>query len=602
MESEKDKEAVDKGVIPVDTTSADHPVDINTTSSSNFNEKTEQPSDSEDSGHGGSDGKKKKEAKGGLKDYARIFGFADRLDTILYILSLGCSIGSGAALPLMTLVFGQFTTDFNNFTTGNISPGDFRDKVDHFVLYFLYLFAARFALQYISTLAANVAALRVTRSIRKAFLESTLRQEVWHFDQTSNGSAATQITTNGNRINVGISEKLAQLVQGLSLFFSSFVIALAVQWKLALITMTIIPALFLIVGVCISVDAVCEAKITKFYSQGAVLAQDAISSIRTIHAFGAHEKIVGKYDEFLKAARHEGRKKSPIYGILFGAQNFLVLCATALSFWQGYRMYRSGEIGDVGTVFTVVLSVTIATTSIALIAPQQQSIANAASSATELFETIDKPSLLDPLDPKGKQPDSIEGRIEVRNLSFAYPSRPSAPVLTDLSLSIPAGKTTALVGPSGCGKSTLIGLLERWYEASSGQVYLDDVELSEYNTKWLRSNIRLVQQEPTLYNGTVFENVAKGFVGEQAQLSREEQMKLVIDACTQSNAHDFISELPDGYDTRVGERASMLSGGQRQRVAIARSIISNPRVLLLDEATSALGMSSRTECKSLTDR
>lgn len=140
------------------------------------------------------------------------------------------------------------------------------------------------------------------------------------------------------------------------------------------------------------------------------------------------------------------------------------------------------------------MSVSIATTSISQIAPQQLAIANASSAAAELLESIDKASLLDPLSPDGKQPSSIAGQVEIRNLTFAYPSRPSAPVLRGLDISLPAGKTTALVGPSGCGKSTLIGLLERWYQSTGGEIMLDGSPIEHYNVKWLRSAVRLVQQ------------------------------------------------------------------------------------------------------------
>lgn len=295
-----------------------------------------------------------------------------------------------------------------------------------------------------------------------------------------------------------------------------------------------------------------------------------------------------RYDEYLQSAHKEGKKKSLIFGIIFSSQTFLVMSGTALAFWEGFRMFRSGEIHSVGTVFTVVLSVTLGATSVMLVIPQLQSITNASSAASELFSIIDKPSILDPLSPEGMHPTSCTGEIQIRDLRFAYPTRPTAEVLQGLDLSIPAGKTTALVGPSGCGKSTLVGLLERWYQPASGQILVDGHDIAEYNTKWLRSNFRLVQQEPVLFQGTIFQNVAKGFVGEQQNLSEEAQMKLVQEACIASNAHGFIERLPEGYNTQVGERASMLSGGQRQRVAIARSIISDPKVLLLDEATSAL--------------
>ena len=493
----------------------------------------------------------------------------------------------------MTIIFGQFTAKFTNFTS-NIrneqAAAQFRQDVNNFVLWFVYLFVARFGVVYIGNVCVSIAAIRTTRTIRKTFLEKTLRQEIWHFDKQSIGSISSQVTTNGNRINQGIAEKLAAVWQGMSLFFSAFIVALSVQWKLALIVMSIVPGIVLVTGTCIAIDAVQEARITRFYSRASVLAQEAISSVKTVHAFWAHDKMVNGYDEYLKLARQEGKKKSPNYGVLFSTEYFCVLSGTALAFWQGFRMYASGEIGNVGTVINVVLSVTIGATAMSVVLPQVQAITAASSAASELFSIIDKESLLDPLSTDGMQPTFCHGEIAIKDLSFAYPARPKAQVLHSLNLSIPAGKRTALVGASGCGKSTLVGLLERWYQPNGGSILLDGVDISEYNTKWLRSNIRLVQQEATLFSGTVFQNVAKGFVGTQSELPVDKQMELVIDACKASNAHDFIEELPQGYHTQVGERANMLSGGQRQRLAIARSIISDPKILLLDEATSALGM------------
>ena len=144
-----------------------------------------------------------KEKSGSFNDYVRIFAYADRLDWTLNGTACLCSIASGATLPLMTLIFGGFTTKFNDFATGATTPSQFRSDVDHYTLWFIYLFIARFTVTYIANVCITFAAMRTTRALRKRFLECTLRQEVWHFDKPSNGSPASQVTTNGNRINQG---------------------------------------------------------------------------------------------------------------------------------------------------------------------------------------------------------------------------------------------------------------------------------------------------------------------------------------------------------------------------------------------------------------
>jgi ATP-binding cassette, subfamily B (MDR/TAP), member 1 len=435
----------------------------------------------------------------------------------------------------------------------------------------------------------SINAIRITRALRVDFLKQTLRQEIGFFDASEAGSISGSVTTNGNLINQGISEKLGLAIQAVATFVTAFVVAFAVQWKLTLITICIVPAIVIVTGICVAIDTVQENAMMGIFARAGQLAEEIFASIRTVHAFWAYPKMAAKYEAILDEARAVGRKKSPNYAVLFSVEFFCIYSGYGLAFWQGIRMYARGEIAQPGTIVTVIFAVLVAAQALTQIAPQTVTISKAAAAAHQLFRLIDRESKIDSLSQDGIQPKDCEGEITLRDVCFAYPSRPNVPVLKGLDLVLPAKKTTAIVGASGSGKSTIIGLIERWFEPLDGSIALDGRNVQEYNLRWLRTNIRLVQQEPIMFNGTVYQNVAYGLSGTpMADLPDEEKQKLVEDACKAAYAHEFVERLPKGYQTQIGERGAMISGGQKQRLAIARSVISNPRVLLLDEATSAL--------------
>lgn len=479
-------------------------------------------------------------------------------------------------------------TAVNDFTKGG-SPNHFRHEINKYALYFVYLAIARFCFTYTYSVGYTVSSTRIARKIRWQYLKATLSQDVAFFDLGTHGSVSSQIVTNGNMIQQGIGEKLGLTIQSSTTFIAAFIVAFVTNAKLTGVTLGIVPAILIVIGITAAFDAEYETKIIKLYAQAGSFAEDVISSIRTVHAFWARPKLVAKYDVYLEEAHKIGQKKSVIYVFLFSTEFFCLYSGFALAFWQGIRMYTSGEIHSPGTVVTVLFSVAVAATSLTQLAPNIITYTSATSSAAVLFKAIDRISEIDPLSQQGIKPDSIQGHIRLKNVNFTYPTRPNAPVLEDFTLDVPPGKVTALVGASGSGKSTIVALLERWYNPTSGSITLDGNSVKELNLGWLRTNIRLVQQEPVLFMGTVFENVRKGLIGTQWEHASEAEQRLrVSEACKLANAHEFVSELPQGYDTECGERAGLLSGGQKQRIAIARSVISEPTVLLLDEATSAL--------------
>lgn len=230
-------------------------------------------------------------------------------------------------------------------------------------------------------------------------------------------------------------------------------------------------------------------------------------------------------------------------------------------------------------------------------------ISNARGAASKLFATIDRVPEIDSANPGGLRPENVNGEISLEDVRFSYPSRPNVEVLKGLSITFRAGKTAALVGASGSGKSTIISLVERFYDPVSGVIKLDGANIKDLNVKWLRSQVGLVSQEPTLFATTIRGNVEHGLIGTKYEhASDEEKLALVKEACVKSNADGFVSKLPSGYDTMVGERGFLLSGGQKQRIAIARAIVSDPSILLLDEATSALDTQSEGVVQDALDK
>ncbi|KAL3661150.1 hypothetical protein V7S43_013759 [Phytophthora oleae] len=212
-----------------------------------------------------------------------------------------------------------------------------------------------------------------------------------------------------------------------------------------------------------------------------------------------------------------------------------------------------------------------------------------------IFAIRDRVIPIDSFNPNGLRLPNVQGRLDFKNISFRYPTRPEVNVLKNYNLTIEAGQTVAFCGPSGGGKSTIISLIERFYDPTAGEVLLDGYNIKDLNLNWLRGQIGLVGQEPTLFIGTITDNIAHGLTEKPSQYEIEEAARM-------ANAHDFISKFPDGYDTEVGMKGEQLSGGQKQRIAIARAILKNPDILLLDEATSALDSESEKVVQEALDK
>ncbi|XP_064410147.1 ATP-dependent translocase ABCB1-like [Latimeria chalumnae] len=359
--------------------------------------------------------------------------------------------------------------------------------------------------------------------------------------------------------------------------------------------MAVTPLLVIAAAVLSKLMAALTSKELLAYGKAGAIAEEVLTAIRTVVAFNGQQKAVAKYEESLKIARDVGMKKALATNLALGVTQFIIFGTYALVFWYGTKLaVEEPENYSIGTVLIIFFSVLIGAFSLGQAAPNIESISNARGAAYEVYKIINQPRSIDSSSKEGHKPDSLKGNVEFKNIHFSYPSRPDVKILKGLNLKVESGKTIALVGSSGCGKSTTIQLLQRFYDPLEGEVTVDGHDIRALNVNWLREHIGVVSQEPVLFATTIAENIRYG---------REDVANQEIEqAAKEANAYDFISKLPDKFNTMVGERGAQLSGGQKQRIAIARALVRNPKILLLDEATSALDTQSESIVQAALDK
>ncbi|KAB8303395.1 hypothetical protein EYC80_004824 [Monilinia laxa] len=556
------------------------------------------------------------EYKLALSHFRRIFSYTNRNDRMLLLAAGSASVFTGITLPLMNVVFGELVGDFSGFYNPDSDETKeiFTQAINQNVIYMLYLFLGRLLLDYVAVLGFRMVSIRISASIRIAYLNALFRQPISVLDTLPSGQTASIITITANILQLGISEKLSMFLQSISLIFSALMVAFYYNWMLTLVTST--GLVFIIAFYCFTIPRLVKMlkQVEQADQMSSSIASEVFSSIRMVVACEAEGKLAKKYAAWVKESRRRGLLMSPLVAAQQAPVFFAIHATFAMSFWFAIKLYLKSEISSVATIIIVLSSIMAIVMSIGGISAPITAAAQAAGAAGILFSIIDAPQ------PKtgGVQAPDVSSRedIVLENVNFAYPLRHDVKVLDNLNVRFPAGKLTAIVGASGSGKSTIVGLIERWYELDgnltdnaltlffrNGTITVGGRKLHEIDLKWWRSQIGLVQQEPFLFNTTIYRNVEYGLIGTKWEHeSYEKKRKLVRRACKEAFAEEFIKRLPEGYNTRVGDAGIKLSGGQRQRLAIARSIVKQPKILILDEATSAIDVRSERIVQAALDK
>lgn len=419
--------------------------------------------------------------------------------------------------------------------------------------------------------------------MRLEYLRSVLNQEVGAFDtDLTTANIITGVTNHMNVIQDAIGEKLGHFVASFSTFFAGIIIAFASCWEVAMLSFLVIPLILAIGATYTKKMNVISLSRNAIVSQATSVVEQTLSHIKTVFSFVGENWAMKSFVQCTDNQYKLSKKEAMIKGIGLGLFQTVTFCSWALMVWIG-AVAVSNRTATGGGTIAAIMSILFGAISITYAAPDLQTFNRAKAAGKEVFKVIRRnPSIS--YGKGGAILEKVYGEIKLHGVHFAYPSRQDKPILQGFSLLIPAGKVVALVGSSGSGKSTVISLLQRFYDPTSGDIFIDGHSIKKLDLKSLRRNIASVSQEPSLFSGTIKDNLRIG----KMDATDEE----IIEAATTANVHSFISKLPNEYLTEVGERGVQLSGGQKQRVAIARAMLKDPPILLLDEATSALDSES----------
>ncbi|XP_077966777.1 ABC-type oligopeptide transporter ABCB9-like isoform X2 [Styela clava] len=430
----------------------------------------------------------------------------------------------------------------------------------------------------------SLAIARFNMRIRNHLFESLTKQEIGFFDTTKTGDMLSRLTSDTSTMSDMIGLNCNIFLRSVVKAVGTCVFMFSLSWRLTVVTFMGLPLVLGVSKLYGNYYKKLQTQVQDAYASANEVAEEVVSSMRTVRSFANESGENSRYEEKMLSVYKVQKKQAIAYaGFMWSTETFEWIFFVVTLWYGGHLLFNNilsaehfisimfyqEELGQImeelGEVYTGLMQ--------------------ALGAAEKVFKLIDREPEIE-LKSGEHKPEQFEGQVSFDDVTFAYPSRPKQPVLKKVSFIAPPGQVTALVGPSGGGKSSCVNLLQHFYECVSGSIKIDGNPVEKYCHKYLHQKISLVGQEPVLYARSIKENIAYGMD------DSEYAMEDVVAAARKANAHSFITELTEQYQTETGEKGTQLSGGQKQRVAIARALIRNPRILILDEATSALDTES----------
>ncbi|MDY4919628.1 MAG: lipid A export permease/ATP-binding protein MsbA [Phascolarctobacterium sp.] len=464
------------------------------------------------------------------------------------------------------------------------------DMLNYIVISIIVVFIIRGIAYYGQSYLMNYVGQRVIIDIRKAVFEKLQRLSLSFYDKNKTGTIMSYVTNDVNALQSAMVENVVEMVTESVILIASIVMMIYLDWRLFLVTFSTFPIVLLFIDQFGKRIRKSGSRIQEATADITSVLQETVSSARVIKSFVREEYEIKRFDKENMNNFRANMKYAQLSATLTPTIEFVAAVGVTVILWYGGNSVIEGSITAGSLVAFLTYAVNISNP-IKRLSRVIGNIQKALAAAQRVFDVLDLPEVIKNA-PEAKALPMVKGNVCFNNVSFAY--NPGEQVLNNVSFAVKPGEMIAFVGPSGAGKSTVASLLPRFYDVTDGSITIDGEDIRGVTLNSLREQVGIVPQETVLFNGSVYDNILYG----RLDATKEE----VEAAAKAANAHNFIMELPDGYQTMLGDRGVNISGGQRQRISIARAILKNPQILILDEATSALDTESERVVQEALDR